>query len=109
MAAQVGHGAPSGRFIRAYLLTWGLLAAGGLTYLASLAWHPELFSASQRAAAPDPALQTANDALTQVGSVRRTVTDIQNDLRTLKSTIDQREVESKAAQERLTALEGRVT
>jgi hypothetical protein len=106
MAAQVGHGAPSGRFIRAYLLTWGLLAAGGLTYLASLAWHPELFTPSQRAAAPDPALQAAKDALTQVGTVRRSVTEIQNDLSRLKSSIDQREAEGKA---RLTALEDRVT
>ena len=48
MAAQASHHAPSGRFIRAYLLTWGLLAAGGLTYLASLAWHPQLFSPAPR-------------------------------------------------------------
>jgi sporulation related protein len=106
MAAQVGHGAPSGRFIRAYLLTWGLLAAGGLTYLASLAWHPEFFSASQRAAAPDPTLQTANLALTEARAAKRSVTEIQNDLSRLKSGIDQREAEGKA---RLTALEDRVT
>jgi SPOR domain len=109
MASQVGHSAPSGRFIRAYLLTWGLLAAGGLTYLASLAWQPELFAPGPRVAAPDPSLQAANRALAEVGTVRRTVTEIQGDLRSLKSTIDQREAESKAAQTRLTALEDRVS
>ena len=57
MVAQVSHRAPSGRFIRGYLLTWGLLAAGGLVYLASLAWHPDLFTPSQQTTQPDPSLQ----------------------------------------------------
>ena len=70
MAAQASQRAPSGRFIRAYLLTWGLLAAGGLTYLSSLAWHPQLFSPSQRPqmAEPDPSIQAANKALAEVGT-----------------------------------------
>ena len=111
MAAQASHHAPSGRFIRAYLLTWGLLAAGGLTYLASLAWHPQLFSLTQRPqmAETDPGIQAANRALAEVGSVRRTVTEIQKDVGRIKDTIGQREVEEKAAQARLSALEERVT
>ena len=73
MAAQASHHAPSGRFIRAYLVMWGLLAAGGLTYLASLAWQPELFSPAQRPqmAEPDPGVQAANQALAEVGTVRQ--------------------------------------
>ena len=109
MAAQANH-APSGRFI--HLLTWGLLAAGGLIYLASLAWHLEILSPTQhqQTAEPDPALQASTKALlTRSGTVRRTVVEIQNDLGRLRSTIDQREAEEKAAQARLAALEERVT
>jgi hypothetical protein len=111
MAVQAVHHAPSGRFIRAYLLTWGLLAAGGLTYLASLAWHPDLLSGPQRQqiAQPDPGMQAANKALAEIGTVRKVVTDIQKDLGRLKDTVDQREVEEKAAQARLAVLEERVT
>lgn len=111
MAAQASHHAPSGRFIRAYLLTWGLLAAGGLIYLASLAWHPDLFSPTQgqQTTEPDPSIQAANKALAELGTVRRTVTEIQSDLGRLKSTIDQKAAEERASQARLTALEERVT
>jgi hypothetical protein len=109
MVAQVSHRAPSGRFIRGYLLTWGLLAAGGLVYLASLAWHPDLFTPSQQTTQPDPSLQAATKALAEIGTVRRTVTEIQGDLGRLKSTIDQRAAEERASQARLSALEERVT
>ena len=111
MAAQVSHHAPSGRFIRAYLLTWGLLAAGGLVYLASLAWTPDLLGPLQRqqVTEPDPSIQAATKALAELGTVRRTVTEIQNDLGRLKSTIDERTAEERAAQARLAALEERVT
>jgi sporulation related protein len=111
MAAQVSPYARSGRFIRAYLLTWGLLAAGGLVYLASLAWSPDLLGPSQRqqVAEPDPSVQAATKALAEIGTVRRTVTEIQNDLGRLKSTIDERTAEERAAQARLAALEERVT
>jgi hypothetical protein len=109
MVAQVSHRAPSGRFIRGYLLTWGLLAAGGLIYLASLAWHPDLFAPNQQATQPDPSLQAANKALAEIGTVRRTVTEMQGDLGRLKSTVDQRAAEERASQARLSALEERVT
>ena len=111
MAAQASHHAPSGRFIRAYLLTWGLLAAGGLTYLASLAWHPQLFTPAQRPqmADADPGVQTAKQALKEVGVVRGVVIEIQKDLGRIKDNIGQREAEEKAAQERLARLEDRVT
>lgn len=111
MAAQAVHHAPSGRFIRAYLLTWGLLAAGGLTYLASLAWQPQFLSPSQRpqVTQPDPSIQAANKALAELGTVRRVVTELQKDVGSLKDTIGHREAEEKAAQARLAALEERVT
>ena len=111
MATQAVHHAPSGRFIRAYLLTWGLLAAGGLTYLASLAWHPQLFSPAQQpqVTEPDPGIQAANKALAELGTVRGVVIEMQKDLGRLKATVDQREAEERAAQARLAALEERVT
>jgi len=110
MAAQATHHAPSGRFIKVYLLTWGLLAAVGLTYLASLAWYPELLSPSkQQVAEPDQGVRAASKALAEVGTVRRTVVEIQRDLGRLREAIDQREAQEKAAQSRLSALEERVT
>ena len=42
MTTQAISNPPSGRFIKAYLLIWGFLAAGALTYLATLAWQPGL-------------------------------------------------------------------
>ena len=60
-------------------------------------------------AEPDPSIQAANKALAEVGSVRRTVTEMQKDLGRIKDTIGQREAEEKAAQARLVALEERVT
>jgi hypothetical protein len=110
MEAQAEHRAPSGRFIRTYLLAWGLLAAGGLAYLASLAWQPELMPASRpQATVPDPAVRIANRALAEVGGVRQTVNEIQEDMGRLKTAMERRESEDKAAQARLAALEDRVT
>jgi Tfp pilus assembly protein FimV len=106
MAAQAVHTAHSRRFIRAYLLTWGMLAAGGLTYLGSLAFSPAL---SPQVAQPDPGIQAANKALAEIGTVRRVVTELQKDVGSIKTTIGQREAEEKAAQARLAALEERVT
>ena len=44
MAEPVAHPPRSERFIKAYLFVWGLLAAGGLTYLATLVWQPDWLS-----------------------------------------------------------------
>jgi hypothetical protein len=109
MAVQVSHHAPSGRFIRAYLTTWGLLAAAGLIYLASLAWNPDLFPPVQQTTEPDPGLQAATKALAEIGTVRRTVTEMQGDIGRIRSTVEQQAVEGRASQTRLTALEERVT
>ena len=63
----------------------------------------------QQVTEPDPRIQAATKALAELGTVRRTVTEIQNDLGRLKSTIDERTAEERAAQARLAALEERVT
>ena len=48
MAEHVAHPPRSERFIKAYLFVWGLLAAGGLTYLATLVWQPDWLSPPPR-------------------------------------------------------------
>lgn len=113
MSAPAIQHAPSGRFIRTYLVTWGLLAAVGLTYLVSLAWQVEFRAppAQQQAAAIDPELgvRVANRALAEIGSVQQTVRSIQSDLGRLKDTVDQRDAQERESQARLSALEEKVT
>ena len=48
MAAHIGQPTRSRRFIKVYLMTWGMLAVGAVAYLALLAFP-------QQAAAPPPA------------------------------------------------------
>jgi len=116
MPAQAVQHAQSGRFIRVYLLTWGLLAAAGLTYLASLAWHvdlrpspPRQQQAAQPAVDPELGLRVANKALAEIDNVQHTVIEMQKDLGRLKETVGQRDAQDKDAQSRLAALEERVT
>lgn len=113
MPAQAVQPAQSGRFIRVYLLTWGLLAAGGLTYLASLAWHVDVRMPQQQVAQPavDPALglRVANRALSEIDRVQDTVGEMRKDLSLLKEAVGQRDAQDKEAQSRLAALEERVT
>jgi hypothetical protein len=112
MPAHAVHHPRSGRFVKAYLLTWGLMATGALAYLGSLAWQPELLATpppnTQVAEVePDPVLVTASKALAEIGSVRRSVGEIQRDVRQLKETVQQHEAQGKVVQTRLTALEER--
>ena len=116
MSAQAVQHAQSGRFVRVYLLTWGLLAAGGLTYLASLAWNADLRLPQlqqQQAAAPaiDPeqGLRVANKALAEIDAVQHTVIEMQKDLGRLKDTVGQRDTQDREAHSRLAALEERVS
>ena len=116
MPAQPAPRAQTGRFIRVYLLTWGLLAAGGLTYLASLAWHIDSGAPQQQVAQPAPppvdpemGLRIANKALARIDGVQETVGEMQKDLGRLKETVSQREAQDREAQSRLAALEERVT
>ena len=61
----------SGRFIRVYLLTWGLLAAGGLTYLASARVAVDLQPAAATAAGrPSQSSTRAGTARGQQGAGR---------------------------------------
>ena len=104
----------SGRFIRVYLLVWGLAAAGALTYLASLAWQVDSNPPRQQQAAkpvidPEQGLRVANKALAEIDNVQHTVGEMQKDLGRLKETIGQRDAQDRESQSRLAALEERVS
>jgi hypothetical protein len=114
MSAQAGQRAHSGRFLRVYLLSWGMLAAGGLTYLASLALPLDIGLARQpQVAQPavDPAegIKLATRALAQIDTVEHTVSEIAKDVGWIKETVDQHDQQDRDAQSRLAALEERVT
>ena len=114
MAEHVAHPPRSERFIKAYLFVWGLLAAGGLTYLATLVWQPDWLSPPPRRpqiaeAEPDPALRMATRAIAEVRDVRRSVGDVQKSLGDLRETLDRSLTEDRGVQTRLSALEGRVS
>jgi sporulation related protein len=115
MSAQALQHTRSGRFVRVYLITWGLLAACGLTYLASLAWHVDLQLPQRQQQAEKPAidpgqgLRVANKALAEIDSVQHTVGEMQKDLGRLKETVGQREAQDKESQSRLASLEERVS
>jgi SPOR domain len=115
MAEHVAHPPRSERFIKAYLFVWGLLAAGGLTYLATLVWQPDWLSPPPRRpqitteAEPDSALRLASRAIAEVRDVRRSVGDVQRSLGEIRDTLDRSVSEDKVVQTRLSALEGRVS
>jgi hypothetical protein len=102
--------APTARYVRVYLLTWGLLAVGGLGYLASLAWQPELFAQLGFAepAETDSPLRLANRALTEVGLVRDALGEVQRDVGQVREAIAERGAQDKLVDARITALEERV-
>jgi SPOR domain len=113
MAEHVAHPPRSERFIKAYLFAWGLLAAGGLTYLATLVWQPDWLSPPRRPQIaepePDPALRMATRAIAEVRDVRHSVGDVQKSLGDLRETLDRSLTEDKGMQTRLSALEERVS
>jgi len=112
MAEHAAHPPRSERFIKAYLFVWGLLAAGGLTYLATLVWQPEWLSPPPRRpqiAEADPALRLATRAIAEVRDVRRSVGEVEKSLGEVRETLDRSVSEDKVVQTRLTALEGRVS
>jgi hypothetical protein len=91
------------------------LAAGGLTYLATLVWQPDWLSPPPRRpqiateAEPDSALRLASRAIAEVRDVRRSVGDVQRSLGEIRDTLDRSVSEDKVVQTRLSALEGRVS
>jgi TolA-binding protein len=101
--------APSRRFIRAYLVIWGVAAVGALGYLATLALQPESLAPSHpKMTEPDPSLRAAAKALAEVGTVRQTVDTLQKDIGDLKGSVEQRNDTERTLQSRLAAVEERL-
>lgn len=94
-----------------YLLTWGILAVGGLAYLGSLAWQPDFLFAPtpSQMTEPDPGLRAATRALAELGTVRRTIGDMQRDLGQVRETLEQREARERDLQSRVAQIEERVS
>jgi hypothetical protein len=109
MALHELNPAPSRRFIRAYLVIWGVAAVGALGYLATLALQPESLAPSHpKLTEPDPSLRAAAKALAEVGTVRQTVDTLQKDIGDLKGTVEQRGDTERTLQSRLAAVEERL-
>jgi hypothetical protein len=105
------NGAPSRRFVRAYLIGWGVLAMAALGYLMTLALQPDQLAVNQRpkiAAEPDAATRATSKVLAEVGTIRQTIDNLQKDVSELKESVDQRSTQEKATQSRLTVLEEKV-
>lgn len=98
--------------MRTYYLVWGLFAVGGLAYLASFAPHLGLNLAAkeeQPVVDPEAGLRVANQALSEVGNVQRSVSELRKDIGQLKQAVDQREAQERESQARIASLEERVT
>lgn len=111
MAASVITSSRSGRYFKLYMFVWAMAAAAALAYLASLATNPDLSKpfSQQTQAEPDQSLRLASRALSEVGTVRRAMGELQRDVGQIKENIDKRETSEKAVQSRLAALEEKVT
>jgi hypothetical protein len=110
MAAPSMLPAPARGYIRAYLLTWGVLASAGLGYLASLAWQPDLFKATPAVppAELEEGLQLANRAWAEVGSARREIGEVRRDLGELRAVVAEHDEQNKRIESRVVALTERI-
>lgn len=110
MAASVTTASRSGGFFKLYLFIWVVASAAALAYLASLLTGPDLSRALQQQAQGEPEQSTrlASRALSEVGNVRRTVSEIQRDVGLIREGLEQRDSIERQTQSRLAALEERV-
>lgn len=107
MAAHIGQPAPSRRFIKVYLFTWGLLAVGALGYLAMLAFPPQAVPPPQAVVTPAPHGGTGESRA--IAEVRGSLSEIRKDVTELKSAVGERVENEKVVKTRLSALEERVS
>jgi cell division septation protein DedD len=103
MAAHIGQPAPSRRFIKIYLCTWGLLAVGALAYLLFLTFPPQAVSPPQAAVKP-PASDTK-----AIAEVKGSLGEIRKDVTELKTAVGERVENEKVVKTRLSALEDKVS
>lgn len=111
MAARSTQASRSGGFFKLYMFIWAVAAAAALAYLASLATAPDLSKAGTKEAqaeAEQP-LRLASRALSEIGTVRRTVGDMQRDISQIRDTLTERDATERQTQSRIAALEEKVT
>lgn len=111
MAASSTTRSRSGGFFKLYLFIWVVASAAALAYLASLLTGPDLSRALQQQQAqgePDQSTRLASRALSEVGNVRRSVSEIQRDVSLIREGLDQRDNADRQTQSRIAALEERV-
>jgi hypothetical protein len=104
--ARIGQPAPSRRFIKVYLFTWGLLAVGALAYLTLLTFPPQ--AVSPPTASVTPAGGDA-DGSKEIAEVRGSIGEIRKDVTELKASASERAENEKVIKTRVTALEERVS
>jgi cell division protein FtsN len=111
MAASGTTSSRSGGYFKLYLFVWVVASAAALAYLASLLTGPDLSRALQQQAQGEPEQSTrlASRALSEVGNVRRSVSEIQRDVSLIREGLDQRDTVERQTQSRLSALEERVS
>lgn len=110
MAASGTTSSRSGGFFKLYLFVWVVASAAALAYLASLLTGPDISRALQQQAQGEPEQSTrlASRALSEVGNVRRSVSEIQRDVGQIREGLEQRDNAERQTQSRLAALEERV-
>lgn len=99
------------RFIKAYLATWALVAVGALGYLSHLALQPSHSPQTRTQAAeadPSQAIRALAKTTVEMGTMRRSLGDIQKDVADLKEAAVEREAKDKAVTGRLAAVEERL-
>ena len=111
MAAFTDQPPRSRRFVKFYLATWASLAVGAMGYLAHLALqHPQTTQPRTQAAEPDPAqaIRALAKTTVEMGTMRRSLSDIQKDVANLKDAATEREAKDKSVTDRLTTVEERL-
>lgn len=113
MAVYTDQPLRSRRFVKFYLATWASLAVGALGYLAHLALqHPQTTPPRTQVAEPVPdpgqAIRALAKTTVEMGTMRRSLSDIQNDVANLKEAATQREAKDKSVTDRLTTVEERL-
>lgn len=111
MAAYTNEPPRSRRFVKVYLMMWALLAIGALAYLTHLAFQPpQIAQMRPQVAEPDPAqaIRALAKTTVEIGTMRRNLADIQQDVAVLKEAASDHQANDKAVTTRLTAVEERL-
>lgn len=111
MAASGTTRPRSGGFFKLYMFIWAIAAAAALAYLASLVTAPDLPKALQQQTQnePDQSTRLASRALSEVGTIRRSVAEMQRDVTQMKENFEQRDAAERQLQSRLSVIEERVS